>query len=126
MPGGEHVALLNSLECDALLLGCQARERFAESRTRLELDAVETSRKELGFIAEIVFEEFSADNRKRLLRRRREIHRQGSGSQQQIEGFANSLNLVFSRKGAKRKDFLDNAAALCAFAPLREKSFPPT
>ena len=48
--------MLSSLECDDLLLGRQAGERLAESRLRFELETVETSRKELGFIAEICLE----------------------------------------------------------------------
>ncbi len=51
------MALLNGLECIDLLVRREVRERIAESRTGLEFYTIETRNKELGFIAEICFEQ---------------------------------------------------------------------
>ena len=51
--------MLNGLERGGLLCECQAGERLTESCLRLELDAVQSRRKELRLIAKIRGEQFS-------------------------------------------------------------------
>ena len=50
--------MLNGLERGGLLFGCQACERLTESCLRLELDAVQSRRKEFRFVAKICCEQF--------------------------------------------------------------------